>query len=71
MSQKLVDEISYNTGNGEIQFSISVELSTRSTHSDGPEIQTASLGIPDNESLKDAEKDMDELARNSISHWED
>jgi len=71
MSQKLIDEISYDTGNGEVQFSIHIDLSLQSTHSHDSEIQTVSLGIPDNESLQNAEKDMDEFARNCINHWED
>jgi len=55
----------------EVQFSIRVDLSIQSTHSNDSETQTVSLGIPYSESLKDAEKDMDELARDGIDCWED
>jgi len=70
MSQKSTDEISHDAGNG-VQFTIHDDLSLRSAHSHDSEIKTVSLGIPDNEPLQDAEKGMDELARNSINHWED
>lgn len=71
MSLVLKDEMSYATGNDEVQFSVSFDLSAQSTYAPDAETQTVSLGIPDNEPLKDAEKDMDEFTRNSINHWED
>ena len=70
MSQILKDEISYYTGNDKVQFSIRIDLFQHACPP-GAETQTASLGIPDNEPLEDAEKDMDEFTRNNINSWED
>ena len=71
MSRVLKDEMSYDTGNGEVQFSVSIDFSTQSTYAPDAETQTISLGIPGNELLEDAERDMDEFTKNSINRWED
>ena len=71
MGQVLKDEMSYYTGNDEVQFSVSFDISTNPTYAPDAETQTVSLEIPDNEPLEDAEKDMDEFTRNSINRWED
>lgn len=70
MSQIIKDEISYHTGN-KIQFDLHVEFSTNLTYVQDSKIQTVSLGIPRDEPLEDAERDMDKLTRNSINFWED
>lgn len=71
MSQTFKDEITYSTGNDKIEYILRVEFLTESTKTTESETQVFSLGIPDNESLEDAEKDMEQLTKNSIKDWEE
>jgi len=58
----------YSTGNDNIEFSlqIDVEVTTQSTEVTSSETQIFSLGLPENEPLENAERDMDLLAKNSF-----
>ncbi len=71
MNQTLKYKKSFTTDDDQIPFTIRISFSTPSTHILDEKSQIASLGIPDNESLEDAEKDMEQFAKNSTSHWED
>lgn len=71
MSQVFKDNITYSTNSEDIEISVQVDLLTESTATQESETQIISLGIPDNESLEDAEKDMGLLTKNSIKDWQE
>ena len=71
MSQTFEDVITYVTNDDGVQIHKKFVFSTESTETTESEIHTFSLGILDNESIEDAEKDMDGLTKNSIKDWED
>lgn len=52
-----------------IKFSIDVVLVPQTVESEGSETKTISLGLSENESLADAEKDMEQLTQDSIKDW--
>ena len=71
MNKALKDEISHDAGNGSVEFGTGAGPSAPSTDAHDAETPTFSLEIPDNESLEDAERDMDELIRSSFDNWDD
>jgi len=45
-----------------------VEQNTQSTQQESDDV--ISLGIPDNESIEDAHKDMDNIVKNNVKEWD-
>jgi len=61
-----------STHNEGISFTVEIILTTQTTQITEQESkQIISLGIPDNESLEDAERDMDQITQNSLKDWDD
>lgn len=80
MSQILEDDIfltsrptePLSTNNEGISFTVQIVLTTQNTQTTEQESKKIiSLGIPDNESLIDAENDMEQLTQNSLKDWDD
>ena len=63
---------SISTHNEGTSFTVSVIMSSSTTQSIETEAKKIiNLGIPDNESLEDAEKDMEQLTQNSLKDWDE
>lgn len=66
MNQLFEEPMDYSTGSDKIEFNFQVEVTIQSTAVKSSETQVFSLEIPENESLENAEKDMDLLTKNSF-----
>lgn len=80
MSQTLEDDIflssrptePLSTNNEGISFTVQIVLTTQNTQTTEQKSKNIiSLGISDNESLIDAENDMEQLTQNSLKDWDD
>ena len=61
-----------STNNEGTSFTVQIVLITQNTQVTEQESKKIiSLGIPDNESLADAENDMEQLTQNSLKDWDD
>lgn len=72
MSQAYEEKISlltHDTGT-ELRFK-QIEVVTVSTETKQSETQVYSLGHPKNETLKDFDKQMEQISENSLENWEE
>jgi len=70
MSQAFKEK-TLSTNPTEDVFSLQAEVLTGTTETKESETQVFSLEIPENESLEDFDKDMEQLTKDSINDWND
>lgn len=67
MSESLLSKPVFIYNDAQSTIEVILSSSTTQTRQDPQEI--ISLGIPDNEAIDDAERDMDKLTQNALKDW--
>lgn len=71
MNQEFEEKISMLTHELGTKFEFKIELVARSTETTQSETQVFSLGHPENETLQDFDKQMEQISENSLENWKE
>ena len=71
MSQAFEEKISMSTHNEGTKFGFLIEVVAGSTETAQSETQVFSLGHPENETLEDFDKQMEQISQNSLENWKE